>query len=438
MFSIPAISTMLWDAMPPEINTSRLMAGAGPAPMLQAAAGWEAFAILLETQADELAGSLSSLGSVWTGAAGEQAISSTMPMVIWLRTLSFQCMERALKAAGQAEAYSTALATTPQLPEIEQNHITNATLNATNFLGINTVPIGLNEADYARMWMTAAAVMTAYGAATFLGTTFTPIVPHKPIVMPGPAEAAAATAIAAAAPGAAESMVRNATMAKVAGEGMFQIGVLQGGRAGSSANMMSTHGQTMAGRAEDANQQPQQQNQAQKAPQQGLQMVTQMASQLGSTAAQLPQQGMQMVTQPIQQLSQPLQQMTSLFSSSGADRAQLGMIGASPFSNHPLVGGSGPGSGAGLVRAASLPGAGGTMARTPMMQNLIGKIETPITAGAGAGGPGTGLAPVGAGQGGGGPMGMHGEKKKSGGTRDGLATPSLLAYDTREEEDDDW
>lgn len=29
---------MLWHAMPPELNTARLMAGAGPAPMLAAAA----------------------------------------------------------------------------------------------------------------------------------------------------------------------------------------------------------------------------------------------------------------------------------------------------------------------------------------------------------------------------------------------------------------
>ena len=52
---------MLWHAMPPELNTARLMAGAGPAPMLQAAAGWEAMAAALETQATELATSLIAL-----------------------------------------------------------------------------------------------------------------------------------------------------------------------------------------------------------------------------------------------------------------------------------------------------------------------------------------------------------------------------------------
>ena len=54
---------MIWHAMPPELNTARLMVGAGPIPMLQAAAGWEAFAIELETQADELAGSLAALSA---------------------------------------------------------------------------------------------------------------------------------------------------------------------------------------------------------------------------------------------------------------------------------------------------------------------------------------------------------------------------------------
>src|SRR5919197_6757174 len=101
MATIPFAFPMFWNAMPPEINTSRLMAGAGAAPMVQAAAGWEALAISLETQADELAGSLASLASLWTGTASERAVSATMPMVIWLRMLSLQAHKRAAQAAAQ-------------------------------------------------------------------------------------------------------------------------------------------------------------------------------------------------------------------------------------------------------------------------------------------------------------------------------------------------
>lgn len=118
MATPPVFLPPVWGAFPPEVNTSRLMAGAGPAPMLQAAAGWEALAISLETQADELASSLASLGQMWQGQGSERAITATMPMVVWLRMLALQAQKRALQAAAQASSYTTALAATPPLPEI--------------------------------------------------------------------------------------------------------------------------------------------------------------------------------------------------------------------------------------------------------------------------------------------------------------------------------
>jgi hypothetical protein len=127
---------------------------------------------------------------------------------------------------------------------------------------------------------------------------------------------------------------------------------------------------------------------------------------------------------------------------SGAERpAQVGLMGASPFSNHPAIGGTGAASGAGLVRAASLPGAGGTALRTPLMANLIGAPSmspVSVAAGASAGGVGAGLAPVGAGAGGTGPTGMSGQRAKSGGSKSALTAPSPLPYDLSEDEEDDW
>ena len=171
---------MFWHGMPPEINTARLMMGAGAAPMLQAAAGWEALAISLETQADELAASLAALTSVWSGSASERAVSATMPMVIWLRTVSAQAMKRAMQATAQANSYSLAMATTPPLAEIEQNHVTHAVLEATNFFWVNTIPIALNEADYfIRMWNQAAGAMDVYQAETGLNMMFEMIAPAE-------------------------------------------------------------------------------------------------------------------------------------------------------------------------------------------------------------------------------------------------------------------
>jgi PPE-repeat protein len=450
--TFPVVVTMLWHALPPEINTARLIAGAGPAPMLQAAAGWEAFAISLETQADELAASLAALTAAWTGAASERAVAATMPMVIWLRTTSMQAQKRSLQAMAQANAYSTAMATTPPIPEIEQNHITHAVLEATNFLGINTVPIALNEFDYfVRMWNQAAGAMDAYQAETSLNTLFEPILPMKPIVIPGVGEGALGAALgqtAAMAPGAA---ARNAAISQVGAQAAVESAALQAGRGAGMANMGATAAEGQLNRADDTRFAGQRDQVMQQGAQQGAQMASQMASSFASSLGQIPQQAGQMlqsVTSPMQQLTQPLQQVSSMFSQMGglgsSDTAQIGLLGASPFSNHPLAGGSGASAGAGLVRAASLPGAGGTSARTPLMASLIDKpvassVEpSAVPVGAAAGAAAAGLAPVGASGGGAGPMGMMGHGAKSGGSKAGLTAPAPLAQDLAEDEEDDW
>lgn len=442
MSAVPAMLTMFYGALPPEVNTGRLMAGAGEAPMYQAAAGWEMLAISLETQAEELAASLVALQGSWQGAGSQQAVNASTPMVQWLRTAALQAQKRAMQAIAQASAYTAALVTTPPLPEIEMNHVTNAVLNATNFLGVNTAPIGANEFDYfVRMWNQAAGAMEGYQAETSLNTVFEPIMPPKPIVMPGVGEAGAATAIAQNAALMGGAVVRDATFAYVTAQGTVDsVNMVAGNLAGQGA-FAAERAQGASENAQNAGQQAASQ---QDKPQQGMQMMTQVASQIGSTVAQLPQQLGQMVTQPLQQMTQPIQQFTQMFSQMGSgfgtDKAQIGLIGASPMSNHPLAGGSGAGTGAGLVRAASLPGMGGSAPRTPIMSSLVGSPESEAlsakagAAGAAPGGGGAGPAPVG----GGGPMGGAGQHGKNGSSsRPGMKAPTPLPADT-DEDDDDW
>ncbi|BDY28387.1 PPE family protein [Mycolicibacterium mageritense] len=432
-----------WEAFPPEVNTGRLMVGAGPAPMLQAAAGWEAMAILLETQADELAGALANLTAVWSGAASERAVQATMPMVVWLRTTAAQAQKRALQASAQASAYSVALAATPPIPEIEQNHVTNAVLNATNFLGINTVPIALNETDYlVRMWQQAAGAMTAYQAETAVNLLFEPILPMTPIVIPGVGESTAAAALAQTAPRVAEGALRNLMIEQVSATATIETLGLHAGRAAAQINHAEQRAVGAVQKGENAAQQGQQQQQQQPA-QQALQQGMQFATQMGSQAAQLPQQFAQMIQSPMQQITQPLQQVTQMVSQftsmGGNDKGiQMGLLNASPFSNHPLAGGTGPSSGSGLVRAASLPGLGGTSPRTPVLSNLLGitgEAKAPVP-GSAMGGAGP-TAPV---SGGGmGSMGHAGKKDKGEAeSKEGLTAPTPLTYNDAEDDDDDW
>jgi hypothetical protein len=182
---------------------------------------------------------------------------------------------------------------------------------------------------------------------------------------------------------------------------------------------------------------------------QGSQQAMQMLSQMGSMAAQLPMQLGQAVMavpaqmgQQLQQLSQPLQQLTSMFGSGGkADSMGAAGMPFSSFSNHPLAGGSGAGGGAGMVKAASLPGSAGTPLQTPQMANLVGtkSVSTAPQEGAAAGTTATGgVAPAAAGVGMGG-MGMMGHRGESGGTAPSLAVPAPLDYDLDEgDDDDDW
>jgi PPE-repeat protein len=445
MSAVPAMLAMFYGALPPEVNTARLMAGAGEAPMFQAAAGWETLAISLETQAEELAASLVALQSSWQGSASQQAVDATTPMVVWLRTTALQAQKRAMQAIAQANAYMMAAITTPPIPEIEMNHITHGVLEATNFLGVNAVPIGVNEADYfVRMWNQAAAVMEGYQAETSMNTVFEPIAPMKPMVVPGVGESSAAMAIGENVAMMGGAIIREATLAQVTAQGSMQMAGLAGGNAFSQGSMAATRAEGASQQGQNAGQQAGQQ---QGKAQQGVQMATQMVSQMGSMAAQLPQQASQMVMQPAQQLSQQVTQIFSQMGSGfGSDKgAQMGLIGASPMSGHPLAGGSGASSGAGLVRAASLPGMGGSAARTPLMSSLVAQPIEPsvspvaMVPGAAAGGSSAGSAPVGAGGAGGGPMGAAGHGRKGGsGAKTGLLPPTLLPQDLGEDEVDDW
>lgn len=408
---------MLWHAMPPELNTARLMAGAGPAPMLQAAAGWEAVAAALEAQAAELATSLASLKAVWTGASSDRAIAAAMPMVTWLQTAAQLAQKRGMQAAAQAAAYVTALAMTPSLPEIAVNHITHTVLTATNFFGINTMPIGFNETDYfVRMWNQAGGVMDIYAAETMANTVFEPLPTMKPIVVPGVGEAVAAEAMG--------------TFAAMESEGSAPQALRALGAAADDTDGVLPDPNAV-----------------------GVDQFSQMMQGLGQLGG------------PMQQLMQPLQQMMSSMSSGagnmggstglggdllGAGKlgdtagksAQLGMVGAPPLSSHPLTGGSGPSMGMGLMHSEALPGQGGASPRTSMMSSLIDKPAVsggPAGAGAGAGSSATG---------GGAPMGAIGQGGQSAaaGARSGMAVPSLLTEERDEEvvhdelvdEGDDW
>ncbi len=135
--------------------------------MLASAGAWNA----LSTEYTEVAEELSALvggvqASAWEGPSAESYVAANAPYVAWLLQAAAKSTAMATQQQTAATAYTAALAAMPTLPELAANHAIHAVLLATNFFGINTIPIALNEADYVRMWIQAATTMTTYQAVS--------------------------------------------------------------------------------------------------------------------------------------------------------------------------------------------------------------------------------------------------------------------------------
>lgn len=156
--------------LPPEINSGRMYAGVGSAPLNAAAASWDAIAVQLAESAAEVAVVLSGLADAWRGPSAAAMTAAAARYRDWLTTTAAQAETTAGQARTAALAYEAAFHATvpPALVAANREHL--VALVASNLLGQNTAAIMALEAAYAEMWAQDAAAMAEYQAAAASAT----------------------------------------------------------------------------------------------------------------------------------------------------------------------------------------------------------------------------------------------------------------------------
>ena len=185
-------------ALPPEVNSARMYAGAGSTSLTTAASAWNALAAELQSAALGYENVVTQLSSEeWLGPASASMASAVQPYVAWMNTTAMQAEQAATQASAAAAAFEQAFASVVPPPLIAANRATLAQAVATNVLGQNTGIIAQLEAQYAQMWAQDATAMYTYAGQSAAATKVTPYTAAPTVADPSaPAKQGAATAAA--------------------------------------------------------------------------------------------------------------------------------------------------------------------------------------------------------------------------------------------------
>ncbi|OBK31679.1 hypothetical protein A5634_13390 [Mycobacterium asiaticum] len=149
--------------LPPEINSARVYTGAGPAPMLAAAAAWDGLAIELETAAASFESIVTGLASgSWQGQASLAMAGAAAPYITWLNTTATHAQGAAGLVRSAVAEFETAMTATVHPALVAANRTQVMSLAASNVFGQNTPAIAAIESLYEQMWAQDVAAMSSY------------------------------------------------------------------------------------------------------------------------------------------------------------------------------------------------------------------------------------------------------------------------------------
>jgi len=186
-------------ALPPEINSARMYAGAGSSSLQAAASAWNGLAAELNSAASGYDTVISQLASdEWVGPASESMASAAQPYVSWMSTTAAQAEQAATQARAAVAAYEQAFQSMVPPPLIAANRAQTAAYTQANVFGQYTPTIAQLEAQYGEMWAQDAAAMYGYAGQSATAANVTPFA--APAATTNPAgQALQATAVTQAA-----------------------------------------------------------------------------------------------------------------------------------------------------------------------------------------------------------------------------------------------
>ncbi|WP_156763198.1 PPE family protein, partial [Mycobacterium sp. E787] len=163
--------------LPPEVNSARIYLGAGPGPMLAAAAAWEGLAGELGSAASSFGSVTSGLvGAAWQGPAAVAMVGAAAPYQGWLSAAAAQAQGAAGQARAAAAAFEAAASATVHPAAVAANRSQFVSLVRSNLLGLNAPAIAAAEAQYEQMWAADVSAMVGYhGGASAVAAQLKPM-----------------------------------------------------------------------------------------------------------------------------------------------------------------------------------------------------------------------------------------------------------------------
>ena len=156
---------MQYPTLPPELNSLRILSGAGSGPMLQAAQAWHSLGSSLRQASSSFGNVTSNLtNGAWQGAASQAMAQAAAPYVAWLTAAATHSETAAMQSQMVAAAFEAARSMTVPLQSISQNRNAFVSMIRANIFGQLTPAIMAAEGFYEEMWAQDVSAIAGYHA----------------------------------------------------------------------------------------------------------------------------------------------------------------------------------------------------------------------------------------------------------------------------------